>query len=493
MPATRVRPAALLLMLATVPLQAQDSSAVGALAGTWVGEAVHQGQRSPVALTFASGRNGALDVLLSLPAVHVREVPVGTVRRTGGAVQAGPFALTWDSAAGTLSGTLPPAIVPVHAIAFTLRRGAMPPFPPRPDTAVPAPAPAWTFDAGAPAWGDLASAGSLVLVGADDGRLHAIDARRGEPRWTFQAGGAIRARPTPHADAVYVHADDGVLTRLDAASGAVRWQVRIAQPAARVPPPGAGSRWDTRGSAVTASDQRLLVGTHDGQVLALDPEDGRLLWRAGTGASVLAAPSVSRGRAFAGSYDGKIYAFDAATGALLWSFDTGAPVTSTPVCVGDVVVAGSRSYDLFGLDAATGAVRWNRYVWFSWIESTPLVLDGVVYVGSSDAAKIMAIEAATGHAVWDSDVLGASWGTPAVDGGLLYVGTRGQAGAFTHAPAAMALERTTGRMVWRVPVTAADGAAFSGFAGSPVVAGGVAVFAAVDGRVYAFELPPAAR
>ena len=491
MPATRVDLAAVVaLMLATAPLQAQNDSAVASLVGTWVGEATHRGEHSPVVLTFVPGDDGTLAVLLSLPVIHVRDVPVGGVGRAGVTVRAGPFSLTWDSTAGTLTGMMPAAIVPVHEMPVTLRRGELPPFPTRPDTALPTVTPLWTFDAGAPVWGDLEAAGDLVYVGADDGRLHALDARTGAERWTFQAGGAIRAKPTVHGDALYIHADDGVLSRLDAASGRVRWQVRTTEePVIRVPPPGPNSRWDTRGSAVVAMSGTLFVGTHDGRVLALDPDDGRRLWAVPVSGSVLATPATSAGRVFAGSFDGRIYALDAATGAVLWSHDTGAPVTSTPVPAGDVVLAGSRSYDLFGLDAASGAVRWNRYVWFSWIESTPAVRDGVAYVGSSDAAKIMAVEAETGRAVWDSDVFGAAWGTPILTDQLVFVGTRGQANA-AHAAAALALDRATGRIVWRFPVATPAGAAFSGFAGSPAATRGLVVFGAVDGRVYAFAASP---
>jgi outer membrane protein assembly factor BamB len=474
------------LIFAPLPLHAQDSTAVTALAGTWVGDVTHRGQHSTVAFAFTPTSDGTLDVQLFLPVIHVRDIPIGRVTRAGTSIQAGPFALTWDSAAGALSGVMPRAIVPVHSMPITLHRGAIPTFPTRPE-ALPAAQPVWTFDTRSPIWGDLEAAGSLVYVGADDGRLHALDVRTGTERWTFQADGAIRARPAVHGAALYLHADDGVLYRLDASTGEERWRVRTtAEPVTRVPPPDPNSRWDSRGSAVATADGRLFVGTHDGRVLALDSASGARLWMFAAGGSILATPAALDGRVFAGSFDGRIYTLDAASGALLWTYDTGAPVTSTPVPVGDMVVAGSRSYDLFGLEASSGAVRWNRYVWFSWIESTPAVRDGVAYVGSSDAAKIMAFEVTTGRVLWDSDVLGASWGTPAVSDRVVFVGVRGQANA-AHAPGALALERATGRIVWRFPVPSPAGAAFSGFAASPAMTAGRVIFGAVDGRVFAFD------
>ena len=75
---------------------------------------------------------------------------------------------------------------------------------------------------------------------------------------------------------------------------------------------------------------------------------------------------------------------------------------------------GSRSYDLFALDAATGAVAWQRYIWFSWVESSPVVRDGVAYVGSSDAAAVYAFDVATGRKMWGTDVWGWAWDQPAL-------------------------------------------------------------------------------
>ena len=479
-----------LATMLTIPsfARAQEPPAAASLAGTWVGEVVHHGTRTSVALTFSPTADGALESLLFLPVIHVRDIPLGPVRLEGTSVRAGPFTLAWDSVAGTLSGLLPAAIVPVHEIPVVLRRGELPSFPVRPGPDGPEPMPAWIVELGAPIWSDAVVAGDLLLIGTDDGRLHARDVRTGAPRWVFRADGAIRAPVTVAGDALYVHADDGVLYRLDAATGTERWKVRTSQqPVVRIPPPDPTSRWAIRASGVAVADGRLYVGTHDGQVLALDSADGTRQWAFTTGGSILAAPAAAGGRVFAGSYDGQVYAFDATSGTLLWAWDTHAPVTSTPVPWGDVVVVGSRSYDLFGLDAVTGAEIWNRYVWFSWIESTPAIRDGIAYVGSSDAGKIMAIEVSSGRSRWEADVLGASWGTPAVTERVLYVGTRGQAGASTHAAGILALDRATGRILSRFRFPTPGGAAFSGIAGSPALAQGRVFFAAVDGRVYAFE------
>jgi hypothetical protein len=52
----------------------------------------------------------------------------------------------------------------------------------------------------------------LVLVGADDGRLYALDARTGATRWSYGTGGAITSAPAVGANGViYVGSLDGSL------------------------------------------------------------------------------------------------------------------------------------------------------------------------------------------------------------------------------------------------------------------------------------------
>ena len=174
--------------------------------------------------------------------------------------------------------------------------------------------------------------------------------------------------------------------------------MRVAEkPAVRLPIGDEKSRYDFRGSGVATGGGRLYLGTHDGRVLALAPGGAERIWEFQAGDSVVATPLVISDKVYFGSFDGSVYALDAASGAQLWKHDTGAPVTSSPAFHDGLVVVGSRSYDLLALDGKTGRPAWTRYYWFSWVESPATILDGSVYVGSSDAAKLFAFEAGTGR------------------------------------------------------------------------------------------------
>jgi outer membrane protein assembly factor BamB len=488
----------LALVLAQKPA-GEEPRAARPLTGTWSGTLSHAGESVPVGFEFESSPDGLSTVRLTLPAIHLDRVPVARGRpvEKDGELRIEPFAFRHDAAAGTLVGTIPDGLAPVYAIPFTLRRTSPDVLKaaPRAVPACPTAAPAWTYDAGAPLWAGATYADGLVMFGGEDGQLHALDARTGERRWVFRAGGPIRVRPTVAAGHVYFQADDGYLYRLDARAGLRRWRVRVVEtPIVRLPFHDPKSRFDRFGADVTVEGERLYVGTHDGRVLALAAADGARLWEHATGDSILAAPAVSGGRVYAGSYDKHVHALDAATGRLAWKRDLLGAVVSTPAIEGDRVVVGTRSYDLFGLDAASGEVAWKRYVWFSWVESSASIRDGVAYVGSSDAAAAYAFEARSGRPIWKTDVLGWAWGQPAVSEARVFVGTSSQPGYMgdVHRGGALALDRRTGQPVWRfsatppvVPGRDAPKPTY-GFPGSPALGVGLVFFTGLDGRAYAF-------
>lgn len=87
--------------------------------------------------------------------------------------------------------------------------------------------------------------------------------------------------------------------------------------------------------------------TKAGGWVAMDPQDGTILWTAANPSSgVSFGPvTVANGVVFAGSYDkqGNIYAIDANTGVILWSYETGSEVYGG-VSVGDGCIYVANGY-----------------------------------------------------------------------------------------------------------------------------------------------------
>ncbi len=480
-----------LLLAATLATRPGATAGLASeLAGAWAGRISHAGEIQDLFVELEPSADGKVTVKLTLPVIHVVRTPMAQAvpEIEGDRIRIGPFAFRYDRAARRLEGALPEALVPVYPMAFSLHRIERVDEPSRPPLAAPVAAPAWTFDAGAPCWPGVTLAGDSVLAGCEDGQLHALDADSGKPRWSFQAGGRIRSRATVSGRDVYLQADDGMLYAIDAADGTARWKVRLVnQPIERLPFDNPKSRFDRFGSEVRAAGGLLYLGTHDGRIVAVSPSDGARAWEFATGDSVLAAPAVDGGRLYAGSLDKHVYALDAATGRLLWKRDTRGGVVSTPAVEGGRLVVGNRTYDLLGLDAKDGSVAWTRYIWFSWVESSATIRDGVAYVGSSDAAALFAFEVKSGRPVWKTDVRGWAWGQPAVTAERTYIGTANQPGYLggAHQGGAVAVDRRTGQPVWRVAVEPGKAGPY-GFPGSPAVGEKLVYFAGLDGKIYAF-------
>jgi outer membrane protein assembly factor BamB len=484
--------ALLFIALNTPATRGQDASTglstPSELAGSWIATLSHGGERRPFGLAFEQQADGGFLVKMSNPSTQIWDAPIAKATLEGGKVHIGEsITFDLDPAAGTLSGMMPKILVPVYTMSVVFHRGTLE-HPARVELTAPIAKPAWTFAAGAPVWADALYDRGVVYIGADDGRLHALVARTGKELWVFKARGAIRSSAARAGNDLLLQADDGFLYWLDRTLGTERLKVRLCEkPIERLPPTNEKSRFDRFASGVTIANGRLYAGTHEGHVLALNPADGKRLWDFASGDSVLSTPVITAGRLYFGSFDGNVYAVDAASGTLLWKHDTGAPVVSTPALHEGRVIVGSRSYDLLALDGRTGATVWSRYIWFSWVESPATIRETTAYVGSSDAARLYALDAGTGKSAWELDVHGWAWGHPAVTDRRVFIGTSATPQYVVgHDAAFVAVDRPSGKVAWRFPIPAPTDQSTYGFAASAAVGEGLVFAGAVDGTVYAF-------
>lgn len=462
----------------------------GDLTGVWVARLEHNGQSSLIAMEVVRSEDGTFAAQLTIPDLEIRSLPVGPMTVEGSQVRLGPLTLTLDSGGTTLSGVMPPALVPVHKIQAVFRRAAELPPPPPARPALPPRSPRWTFETGGPIWAGTALSGGRLFAGSDDGNVYALDAATGREIWRAGTGGAVRARPAVDGDLVVALSDDGRLYRLEASSGRQEWSVRLGPPVQRLSPGDEGFRYDHFAPVPLVEGDTIYAAHPGGELHALRSSDGSRLWSHKAGDIVTAGPAAGDGMVFLGSFDGKIVALGARTGEAVWERETGAPVTSSPAFHDGRLIVGSRSYDLMALDAGDGSVIWTYYLWYSWVESSPVVRDGVVYVGSSDAQTLSAVDAGDGTLLWAFDTGGAAWGQPAVTEDAVYIGAVGVSRyIIDHQGGFLAVDRETGRGLWRHGTPAApltDSATLWGFASSPSAGPDLVYAGGLDGRIHAF-------
>jgi len=136
----------------------------------------------------------------------------------------------------------------------------------------------------------------------------------------------------------------------------------------------------------------------------------------------------------------------------------------------------------------SGQLAWKLFFWGSWVESTPVVRDGVIYIGASDLRRVSAIDPADGRVLWRTDVYGWTWGTPLVTDDRIYAGAAGGTPyAFRHVAGFNTLDRKTGKLLTRWPFPDGGGNQW-GIAGSPAASGNAVIVATIAGSLYAFPM-----
>ena len=172
-----------------------------------------------------------------------------------------------------------------------------------------------------------------------------------------------------------------------------------------------------------AGDAMFRVDPAHGGVYAASPGPSLsgVRWKFETRGPVRGSPVVSGGKLLFGSGDGNLYALDAATGRELWRAALGGAVASTPAVSSGLVFATSRQKHVTALDLDTGKVRWRfetgpdrpfDWEWDFWL-SSPVVDRGTLYVGSGDG-NLYAFEALSGRKLWEHPTGGRVRSSPAV-------------------------------------------------------------------------------
>jgi outer membrane protein assembly factor BamB len=390
------------------------------------------------------------------------------------------------------------------------------------------PAVRWTFKAAGPIVTSPAIAGGVVYIGSLSGHLYAIDQQSGAEKWNFKSRMPIASSPAVVEGTVYFVSSAGSLAAIDAATGQPRWVFATEHerrfearnlhgyaPAAQTIP----DAWDVFTSSPAVVDGKVYFGSGDGNVYAVDARSGVLQWKFATGNVVHASPAVANGTVYIGSFDSRLYAIDAESGQQKWVFEAGQDPAihnqvgfqSSAAVVGGTVYVGCRDSHVYALDAATGRKKWDYPTSKSWVNGTPAVRDGMVYVGTSDSSRFMALDARTGRLRFNFDAKAYVFSSAALAGEIAYVGS--------HNGRLYAVNAKTGQLAWEfrtegskrdpMKIVNEDGSLNEGafqpvfgdfqdmyidfqrfisagaIFGSPAVDAGVLYFGSTDGNLYA--------
>ncbi len=152
------------------------------------------------------------------------------------------------------------------------------------------------------------------------------------------------------------------------------------------------------GSGVVAGDL-FIIGNGDGNVYALNINDGQLVWSFTTGDRVWATPVVNGETVYVASLDHHIYALSLADGEEQWNVELGGAIASTPVLVGDSLWVGDFANTFYQVDATTGEIEWQQ-TFDDWLWATPSVQGTTIYFADV-GGKVYALDTTTHTFIWD--------------------------------------------------------------------------------------------
>lgn len=331
--------------------------------------------------------------------------------------------------------------------------------------------------------------------GYPDHAMHNVALTTKQPQkiWSASIGRGARknlpltTQPVLIGQSIFALDTEAKLSSFDTATGQRRWSVDVGDPIED----------DAVISGGIAADKAVIYVTagYD-ELVAVNAQDGKILWRSKLTAPSRAAPTVSQGRVFVTTLSNSLIALDAASGTVLWEFSglgqsTGLVGAASPAASGDLVVPAFSSGELYALRAGNGSVTWSDNLAgtlrlgglsaLSDIRGLPAIVDGTVYA-ISFGGKMAAIDLATGSRLWQRDISGAK--TPWVAGNRIFL--------ISSDSQIMSLDRATGAVVWISQLARykdskdkSDPIIWTG----PLMAGGRLIAFSSDGRIA--EIDPA--
>jgi outer membrane protein assembly factor BamB len=156
----------------------------------------------------------------------------------------------------------------------------------------------------------------------------------------------------------------------------------------------------------------LYVADHEGDVLAVQKNSGRVTWRTSTDLPLSGGPGVGFGRVVIGSNDGDLVALSTETGQQLWKVNIGGEVLAAPAVAESIVVVRTVDGRLRGLNAADGAELWmleQQVPRLSVRGTAAPVIAGDIVICGFDNGKVIAVTLREGDTVWET-AIGSSRG-----------------------------------------------------------------------------------
>ena len=234
----------------------------------------------------------------------------------------------------------------------------------------------------------------------------------------------ITASPVAAGGRVFTMDSDGVVRAFAIGTGQQAWTTET-QPKK--------DRSTNVGGGLGISGGVLYATTGRAEALAINPDDGKIVWRTSLNAPARSAPTINDGRLFISTIDERLLCLSTDGGKLLWSYQATPSATiflgePAPAVADGLVIAGFGSGDLLALRADSGTLVWGDSLAatrgrtslsdISAIRALPVASDGTLYAIGLGGLMV-AVDLRSGRRIWERNVAGQQ--TPCLAGDWLFV------------------------------------------------------------------------
>ena len=255
-----------------------------------------------------------------------------------------------------------------------------------------------------------------VYIGSGDQGVYALDARTGAMRWRFATGDVVHASPAVVGGVVYVGSWDRNLYAIDATTGRERWRHTTGADTLIYNQVGLAS-------SPAVVDGMVLVGGRDGRFHAVDAATGAERWSHNNrGGWTIGSPAVRDGVVYFATSDGRRFkALDVRTGALRFDLENKAISFSSPALAGTVAYYGTSDGWVHGADVRSGAFTahfqtdGSKQNGAKWTDSTGVLQTGGMYPDRTLDGMMIGMRTMM--------TVGSVLSSPVIVDGVLYVGS----------------------------------------------------------------------
>ncbi len=317
-----------------------------------------------------------------------------------------------------------------------------------------------TTDANKETSAESASVKTVFIAGLTNdvrGKLFALNLEGGKKKWEFDSEDGFITTPVYSDGKLYLGDMAGQFFCIDTA-GKQQWAYK--------------TEIEINSSANIYKD-KVLFGSQDGSLYALNKDSGKLAWKHTTQDQIQCSVTVAGNNALLAGCDAQLHVINLDSGEETGSIKIGAPTIATPAARGDVVFFGNEKGDFFSMDCAEMKTLWKYQdeLGGNSIRSSAALADEHVVVGARNR-KLYSFDSKTGNENWSVTLKNKVDSSPMiVKNRVVVASTDGRL---------YLIDLENGSKLWEKQ--------FNGsFTGSPAFAHGHVIIATDEGTVYALK------